>query len=113
MPEGMSSHYNYPDKPLNPGKDFAEAPQFQTLDRKPLNYCHARVIMPHCLTFMTNRLADSPSLYLRKHAENPIDWWPGAMRRWSEPGPMTSQFFSPLATQAATGARYGGRGVFG
>lgn len=25
---------------------------------------------------MVNRLADSPSLYLRKHAENPIDWWP-------------------------------------
>jgi uncharacterized protein YyaL (SSP411 family) len=25
---------------------------------------------------MTNRLVDSPSLYLRKHAENPIDWWP-------------------------------------
>ncbi|MGB3138643.1 MAG: thioredoxin domain-containing protein [Nodosilinea sp.] len=25
---------------------------------------------------MTNRLADSASLYLRKHAENPIDWWP-------------------------------------
>jgi uncharacterized protein len=25
---------------------------------------------------MTNRLAESPSLYLRKHAENPIDWWP-------------------------------------
>lgn len=25
---------------------------------------------------MTNRLAQSPSLYLRKHAENPIDWWP-------------------------------------
>ncbi|MEO0356415.1 MAG: thioredoxin domain-containing protein [Cyanobacteria bacterium P01_A01_bin.3] len=25
---------------------------------------------------MTNRLATSPSLYLRKHAENPIDWWP-------------------------------------
>ena len=24
---------------------------------------------------MTNRLATSPSLYLRKHAENPIDWW--------------------------------------
>jgi uncharacterized protein len=24
---------------------------------------------------MTNRLALSPSLYLRKHAENPIDWW--------------------------------------
>jgi uncharacterized protein YyaL (SSP411 family) len=25
---------------------------------------------------MTNRLAHSQSLYLRKHAENPIDWWP-------------------------------------
>ena len=25
---------------------------------------------------MTNRLAQSRSLYLRKHAENPIDWWP-------------------------------------
>ncbi len=25
---------------------------------------------------MTNRLAQSQSLYLRKHAENPLDWWP-------------------------------------
>ena len=25
---------------------------------------------------MTNRLAQSSSLYLRKHAENPVDWWP-------------------------------------
>ncbi|HLO88832.1 MAG TPA: thioredoxin domain-containing protein [Nostocaceae cyanobacterium] len=25
---------------------------------------------------MTNRLAEAQSLYLRKHAENPIDWWP-------------------------------------
>ena len=25
---------------------------------------------------MTNRLARSSSLYLRKHAENPVDWWP-------------------------------------
>lgn len=25
---------------------------------------------------MANRLVDSASLYLRKHAENPIDWWP-------------------------------------
>ncbi|AUB41366.1 Spermatogenesis-associated protein 20 [Nostoc flagelliforme CCNUN1] len=24
---------------------------------------------------MTNRLAEAKSLYLRKHAENPIDWW--------------------------------------
>ncbi|MBD1882306.1 thioredoxin domain-containing protein [Coleofasciculus sp. FACHB-T130] len=28
---------------------------------------------------MTNRLNQAESLYLRKHAENPIDWWP-----WSE-----------------------------
>lgn len=28
---------------------------------------------------MSNRLAQSKSLYLRKHAENPIDWWP-----WSD-----------------------------
>jgi Protein of unknown function, DUF255 len=25
---------------------------------------------------MTNRLAAAQSLYLRKHAENPIDWYP-------------------------------------
>ncbi len=25
---------------------------------------------------MANRLANTQSLYLRKHAENPIDWWP-------------------------------------
>ena len=25
---------------------------------------------------MVNCLAHSQSLYLRKHAENPIDWWP-------------------------------------
>jgi uncharacterized protein len=25
---------------------------------------------------MTNRLVNSQSLYLQKHAENPIDWWP-------------------------------------
>lgn len=25
---------------------------------------------------MTNRLAQAQSLYLRKHGENPIDWWP-------------------------------------
>jgi len=25
---------------------------------------------------MSNRLAQSQSLYLRKHADNPIDWWP-------------------------------------
>ncbi len=25
---------------------------------------------------MTNHLVEAQSLYLRKHAENPIDWWP-------------------------------------
>ena len=28
------------------------------------------------MSAMPNRLAHSQSLYLRKHAENPIDWWP-------------------------------------
>jgi uncharacterized protein YyaL (SSP411 family) len=31
------------------------------------------ILIPTCI--MPNRLAQSPSLYLRKHAENPIDWW--------------------------------------
>ena len=26
-----------------------------------------------------NRLAHSDSLYLRQHADNPVDWWP-----WSD-----------------------------
>ncbi len=25
---------------------------------------------------MPNRLAQAQSLYLRKHADNPVDWWP-------------------------------------
>jgi uncharacterized protein YyaL (SSP411 family) len=25
---------------------------------------------------MANRLADEASLYLRQHADNPVDWWP-------------------------------------
>ena len=29
-----------------------------------------------CFAIMPNRLAQSASLYLRKHADNPIDWWP-------------------------------------
>jgi uncharacterized protein YyaL (SSP411 family) len=29
----------------------------------------------HLFGIMTNRLASAQSLYLRKHAENPIDWW--------------------------------------
>ncbi len=35
---------------------------------------------------MSNRLAQSQSLYLRKHAENPIDWWP-----WCEEALLTAQ----------------------
>ena len=35
---------------------------------------------------MTNRLANSRSLYLRKHAENPVDWWP-----WGEEALATAQ----------------------
>ncbi|NEO74849.1 thioredoxin domain-containing protein [Moorena sp. SIO4G3] len=35
---------------------------------------------------MTNRLAQSQSLYLRKHAENPIDWWP-----WCEEALLTAR----------------------
>ncbi|MEQ9483812.1 thioredoxin domain-containing protein [Coleofasciculus sp. F4-SAH-05] len=35
---------------------------------------------------MTNRLAQCQSLYLRKHAENPIDWWP-----WSDEALFTAK----------------------
>jgi len=35
---------------------------------------------------MTNRLAQSQSLYLRKHAENPVDWWP-----WSDEALATAR----------------------
>ncbi|MEO1403959.1 MAG: thioredoxin domain-containing protein [Cyanobacteria bacterium J06635_1] len=35
---------------------------------------------------MSNRLAQSKSLYLRKHAENPIDWWP-----WGEDAIATAR----------------------
>ncbi|HEY9881156.1 MAG TPA: thioredoxin domain-containing protein [Leptolyngbyaceae cyanobacterium] len=35
---------------------------------------------------MANRLAQSQSLYLRKHADNPIDWWP-----WCEEALQTAR----------------------
>ena len=35
---------------------------------------------------MPNRLAQTQSLYLRKHADNPIDWW-----FWSEEALKASQ----------------------
>ena len=39
-----------------------------------LQYSEARELLE--IAAMTNRLAQCQSLYLRKHAENPIDWWP-------------------------------------
>ena len=33
---------------------------------------------------MSNRLADEPSLYLRQHANNPVDWWPWCKEAFSE-----------------------------
>ena len=41
---------------------------------------------------MVNRLAQSQSLYLRKHAENPIDWWPW----WDEAGETTLRENKPI-----------------
>ena len=29
-----------------------------------------------CEAAAMNRLADADSLYLRQHADNPVDWWP-------------------------------------
>jgi uncharacterized protein YyaL (SSP411 family) len=33
---------------------------------------------------MPNRLADEPSLYLRQHANNPVDWWPWCTEAFDE-----------------------------
>lgn len=33
---------------------------------------------------MPNRLADEKSLYLRQHANNPVDWWPWCEEAWAE-----------------------------
>ncbi len=33
---------------------------------------------------MSNRLALEPSLYLRQHAENPVDWWPWGEEAFAE-----------------------------
>jgi len=33
---------------------------------------------------MPNRLADEPSLYLRQHANNPVDWWPWCEEAFAE-----------------------------
>lgn len=52
-----------------------------------------------------NRLAHAQSLYLCKHAENPIDCW-----TWCDEALETAKrenlpFFCQLVTQAATGVR--------
>lgn len=36
---------------------------------------HDKLTLMQAESVMSNRLADAQSLYLRKHAENPIDWW--------------------------------------
>ena len=33
---------------------------------------------------MANRLAEEPSLYLRQHANNPVDWWPWCDEAFAE-----------------------------
>lgn len=33
---------------------------------------------------MPNRLANEKSLYLRQHANNPVDWWPWCEEAWAE-----------------------------
>lgn len=33
---------------------------------------------------MSNRLANEKSLYLRQHANNPVDWWPWCEEAWAE-----------------------------
>ncbi|HET8588989.1 MAG TPA: thioredoxin domain-containing protein, partial [Nakamurella sp.] len=33
---------------------------------------------------MTNRLADAASVYLRQHADNPVDWWPWGDQAFAE-----------------------------
>ena len=45
-------------------------------DRLTTNILEVRLNALYLSVAMTNRLAQSQSLYLRKHAENPIDWWP-------------------------------------
>ncbi len=42
---------------------------------------------------MTNRLAEAKSLYLRKHAENPIDSWPGMTKRLQLQGRKNKPIF--------------------
>ncbi|MGB7484877.1 MAG: DUF255 domain-containing protein [Phormidesmis sp.] len=54
---------------------------------------------------MANRLAHSSSLYLRKHAENPVDWWTWCDEALEKARHENKPFFYRLAILAATGAR--------
>jgi hypothetical protein len=39
--------------------------------------------IPHPSSFPMNRLAQEPSLYLRQHAANPVDWFPWGDEAWA------------------------------
>jgi hypothetical protein len=55
-------------------------------------------------TLMANRLAQETSPYLQQHAENPVEWYPGALKRSRSPRGRTSRSCSRSATRRATGA---------
>lgn len=54
---------------------------------------------------MANRLAQSQSLYLRKHADNPIDWWPWCHEALTKARQEINPSFSPLGIPAVIGVR--------
>ena len=51
-----------------------------------------------------NHLADETSPYLRQHADNPVEWTPGAPRPWTGPRRRTSRSSCPSGMRPATGA---------
>ena len=51
-----------------------------------------------------NRLSKSQSPYLLQHASNPVDWFPWSDEAFKKAKTRINQYFSPLATQHATGA---------
>ena len=52
----------------------------------------------------TNRLASESSLYLRQHANNPVDWYPWGPEALASPRNSTGRSFFRSATRRATGA---------
>ena len=51
-----------------------------------------------------NRLANETSLYLKQHANNPVDWYPWGPERWPVHENSTGRSSSRSATRRATGA---------